>query len=430
MYASEAVAGDFIVTSEISGFYKLSPAARLEKIAEIAKLSKEEQAVLSKEGGLPMETANRMVENVIGFMPLPLGIATNFFVNGKEYLVPMAIEEPSVIAAASNGAKLARSSGGFKASMGKQIMIGQVQIVGVKDAKGACEKLNAKKNEWVKTGNENCASLVQFGGGVREFSARGISTARGEMVIAEYLVDVQDAMGANSINTVLEATAPKIAAEIGGKVRLRILSNLAVHRIAKASAVWKKEEIGEEAVEGVLDAYEFAANDVYRCATHNKGIHNGMDAVAVATGNDWRALEAGAHAYAALNGYKPLTKFWKNKNGDLEGSIEVPLAIGTVGGATKTHPVAQMCMKILGTKGVAELGCVMASVGLAQNFAALRALSTEGIQKGHMRLHAANIAVMAGAKGEEIEEVAKKMAEGKDVSLANAKKILEGMKKR
>jgi len=376
-----------------------------------------------------METANRMVENVIGFMPLPLGIATNFLVNGKEYLVPMCIEEPSVIAAASNGAKLARSSGGFQASMGKQIMIGQVQIVGVKDAKAACKKLNAKKGEWVKVGNENCASLVQFGGGVREFAAREISTGRGKMVIAEYLVDVQDAMGANSINTVLEATAPKIADEIGGKVRLRILSNLAVHRIAKASAVWKKEEIGEEAVEGVLDAYEFAANDVYRCATHNKGIHNGMDAVAVATGNDWRALEAGAHAYAALNGYKPLTKYWKDKTGNLCGEIEVPLAIGTVGGATKTHPVAQACMKILGVKGAVELGCVMASVGLAQNFAALRALSTEGIQKGHMRLHAANIAVMAGAKGGQVEEIAKKMAEGKDVSLANAKKILGEMKK-
>jgi len=417
-----------IITSDISGFYKLPVAERLKKIAQIANLSEEEQKTLSKEGGLPVETANRMVENVIGFMPLPLGVATNFIVNGKEYLVPMSIEEPSVIAAASNGAKLARASGGFKADMGKQIMIGQVQIVGVKDAKGAVAKLNAKSAEWVKTGNENCASLVQYGGGVREFSARSISTARGDMVIAEYLVDVQDAMGANSINTVLEATAPKIAAEIEGKVRLRILSNLAVHRIAKAGAVWKKEEIGEEAIEGILDAYEFAANDIYRCATHNKGIHNGMDAVALATGNDWRALEAGAHAYAALNGYKPLTRYWKDKAGNLCGEIEVPLAIGTVGGATKTHPVAQICMKILRVKGAAELGCIMASVGLAQNFAALRALSTEGIQKGHMKLHAANIAVLAGAKGKEIEEVAKMMSEGKDVSVGNAKKILEGIR--
>ena len=399
---------------------------RLEKIAEIARLSKEEQAVLSKEGGLSIETANRMVENVIGFMPLPLGIATNFLVNGKEYLVPMAIEEPSVIAAASNGAKLARGMGGFKAGMGKQIMIGQVQIVGVKDAQGVCKKLDAKKDEWVKIGNENC-SFVQHGGGVREFSARSISTARGEMVIAEYLVDVLDAQGANSINTVLEAAAPKIAQVAGGKVRLRILSNLAVHRIAKASAVWRKEDIGEDAIEGVLDAYEFAANDIYRCATHNKGIHNGIDAVAVATGNDWRAVEAGAHSYAALNGYKPLTKYWKDEKGDLHGEITLPLAVGTVGGATKTHPVAQVCMKILGATGAAELGCVMASVGLAQNFAALRALSTEGIQKGHMKLHAANIAVLAGAKDVQVEAVVQKMVEQKDITVGNAKKILEGM---
>src|SRR3989338_8550841 len=286
-----------------------------------------------------------MVENVIGFMPLPLGIATNFLVNGKEYLVPMAIEEPSVIAAASNGAKLARGMGGFKAGMGKQIMIGQVQIVGVKDAQGVCKKLDAKKDEWVKIGNENC-SFVQHGGGVREFSARSISTARGEMVIAEYLVDVLDAQGANSINTVLESAAPKIAQVAGGKVRLRILSNLAVHRIAKASAVWRKEEIGEDAIEGILDAYEFASNDIYRCATHNKGIMNGIDAVALATANDWRAIEAGAHAYASLNGYHSLTKYEKNNGGDLIGSIELPIAAATVGGAVNTSPTGKIALKI------------------------------------------------------------------------------------
>ncbi|MEM2963161.1 MAG: hydroxymethylglutaryl-CoA reductase, degradative, partial [Candidatus Anstonellales archaeon] len=341
------------------------------------------------------------------------------------YLIPMAIEEPSVVAAASNGAKLARSGGGFRAECSSSVMVGQIQIVKLDDAKRAIEAVRKNSGKILELARKN-DGMTKYGGGVRELRYRLIETRRGDMLIIELLVDVCDAMGANSVNSLLESISPEIEKITGGKVRLRILSNLAVYRTAKARAVWKREEIGEDAIEGILDAYEFAANDVYRCATHNKGIMNGIDAVVIATGNDFRAIEAGAHSFASLSGgYRPLTRYWKNSEGDLEGEIEIPVAVGTVGGATKVHPVARVALKILGVKSAKELGCVLAAVGLAQNFAALRALSTEGIQRGHMRLAARNIAATAGASGELVDRIAEEMIREKKISVEMAKKLIE-----
>ncbi|OIO20654.1 hydroxymethylglutaryl-CoA reductase, degradative [Candidatus Micrarchaeota archaeon CG11_big_fil_rev_8_21_14_0_20_47_5] len=415
-----------MANSELSGFYKLSVKERLERIGKEAGLEEGEIAQLNNFGSLSEKCANGMIENVIGTMPLPLGIATNFHINGKDYLIPMAIEEPSVVAAASNAAKLARQSGGFSASCGKSIMRGQIQVVGVKDAKKALLEFGKNKAALLEMAKKNDSGMSNYGGGVQGVEARVIETARGEMVIVEFFIDVCDAMGANSINTMLEALAPEVERVCGGRVRLRILSNLADRRIAKAKAIWKKETLGEAAIEGILEAYEFAANDIYRCATHNKGIMNGVDSVVIASGNDFRAVEAGAHSYAARDGkYVPLTKYWKDEKGDLVGEISLPVAIGIVGGATKVHPVAKIALKILGVKSAGEFGCVLASVGLAQNFAALRALSCEGIQKGHMELAAKNIALTAGAGAGIAEEVAKRMVRQKKISVENAKKIIK-----
>ncbi|MEM3060286.1 MAG: hydroxymethylglutaryl-CoA reductase, degradative [Candidatus Anstonellales archaeon] len=414
-----------MVKSDISGLYKLSTEERREIIAKEVGLEPDEVEILKKFGGLDEEVADRMIENVIGSFPLPLGIATNFVINGKEYLIPMAIEEPSVVAAASNGAKLARSGGGFRAECSSSVMVGQIQIVKLDDAKRAIEAVRKNSGKILELARKN-DGMTKYGGGVRELRYRLIETRRGDMLIIELLVDVCDAMGANSVNSLLESISPEIEKITGGKVRLRILSNLAVYRTAKARAVWKREEIGEDAIEGILDAYEFAANDVYRCATHNKGIMNGIDAVVIATGNDFRAIEAGAHSFASLSGgYRPLTRYWKNSEGDLEGEIEIPVAVGTVGGATKVHPVARVALKILGVKSAKELGCVLAAVGLAQNFAALRALSTEGIQRGHMRLAARNIAATAGASGELVDRIAEEMIREKKISVEMAKKLIE-----
>jgi hydroxymethylglutaryl-CoA reductase len=304
-------------------------------------------------------------------------------------------------------------------------MVGQVQIVGLKDAQKAVHALNSKKAEIIAAAEPFAAGIAQYGGGIRGFSARSLPTERGEMVIAEFDVDVRDSMGANTINTILEGVAPKIEEISGGKVRLRILSNLAVKRLVRAKAVWKSSTIGAEAVDGVLDGWAFADADIYRACTHNKGIMNGIDAVAVATGNDWRAVEAGAHAFAAIGGrYRSLTRYKKLPNGDLEGEIELPLAVGTVGGATRSLMSAQAALAILGCKTSQELACILASVGLAQNFAALRALSTEGIQKGHMALHAKNLAIAAGATGDEADKVAASMISENDISAKKASELL------
>ena len=416
--------------SDISGFYKLPIEERLRLLKDFAGLTDEEVNILKKTGALELDSANRMIENVVGTTELPLGIATNFLINGKDYLIPMAIEEPSVVAAASYAAKLARPKGGFNTNSTEPIMIGQIQLVSVNDIEKAAQEILNKKEEIIELANKQDPILIKFGGGVKDVEVRKINTKRGEMLVIHLLVDVRDAMGANAVNTMAEAVAPFLEEITGGKARLRIISNLADRRIARAKAIWSKDILGEELVEGILDAYAFAEADQYRCTTHNKGIMNGIDAVVIATGNDFRAVEAGAHSYAARNGkYRSLTKYYKNGDGDLVGEIELPVAVGTVGGATRTHPIAKIALKILGVKTAKELGEIIAAVGLAQNFAALRALASEGIQRGHMELHATNIAVLAGAKGDEIDEVAEQMIKEGNINVQRAKEILEEMKK-
>jgi hydroxymethylglutaryl-CoA reductase len=411
---------------KFSGFYKLSIEERMKLLKSECKLSDAEAEVLLDSGALPMETANRMVENLVGATHIPLGIAPGFLINGKEYVVPMAIEEPSVIAAAAKGAKLARECGGFTAEADEPVMLGQVQIVGV--GKNALNKFEENKEEIYSKSKELCSQMEKYGGGLRGMGARILESSRGNMLIAEFAVDVRDAMGANTVNTMLEGIAPLIVGKCGGKARLRILTNLALLRKARARCTWKKGILSEEEIEGVLDAYELAALDIYRCSTHNKGAMNGIDAVAVATGNDWRAVEAGAHAFAAMGGYKPLTRFYKDEKGNLVGEIELPLAVGTIGGSIKSIPVAPIALKILDVKDARELSMVMAAVGLAQNFAALRALSTEGIQAGHMKLHGSNIAIIAGATPDEVEEVAARLAKDKIYSAEHAKEILRELR--
>jgi hydroxymethylglutaryl-CoA reductase len=426
-------------TSRISGFYKLPVEERLKIVSDFANLTKEECNLLIVDGkpsiGLDLKTADMMIENVIGRFELPLGIAVNFLINGKDYLIPMVIEESSVVAAASNAAKIARVKGGFKAKTSESIMIGQIQVVGIKNENKLADAMLAvrkHKDEILQLANAQDKVLVSLGGGAKDIETRIIKTDMGDMLIVHLLVDVKDAMGANAVNTMCEAVAPLIEEITGGNVRLRIISNLADKRLAYATAVFDKNALGgSRIVDGILEAYAFAESDPYRAATHNKGIMNGIDAVVIAVGNDWRAIEAGAHAYAARYGkYKPLTKYWKNEEGDLVGEIELPIAVGTVGGAASMHPLAKLCKKILGVKDAKELASVIASVGLAQNLAALRALAAEGIQRGHMSLHAKNIAVMAGAKGDEIDVVAEKMVEEGKVKLDRAKEILEEMRKK
>ncbi len=416
--------------SKFSGFYKLTPEERLKLVGEFAGLSEEELAAIAKTGSLGIEQANRMIENVIGTMELPLGIATNFVINGREYAVPMCLEEPSVVAAASNAAKMAKEKGGFRASSTEPIMIGQVQVLDVPDIKQAVKTIRKSKDEIIALANAQDPILVKLGGGAKSIEVRELATEQGEMLVVHLLVDCRDAMGANAVNTMCEAIAPRVEELTGGRVCLRIISNLAVHRLARAEAVFSAEALGgPEAVDAILAAYALAVNDSYRCATHNKGIMNGIVAVALATGNDTRALEAGAHGYAAFKGkYSPLTRYEKNKEGDLVGRIELPIAVGLIGGATAVHPVAKACIKILGVKTAREFAEVLASVGLAQNLAALRALATEGIQRGHMALHARNIAVMAGAEGPLIDQVVERLVREKKVRLDRAKEILRELK--
>ncbi|MEE9150554.1 MAG: hydroxymethylglutaryl-CoA reductase, degradative [Thermoplasmata archaeon] len=418
-------------TSQISGFYKLDPKDRLERVKKFSGLSDEEMDALYRTGSLDIKQANRMIENVIGTFELPVGIAVNFLINGKDYLIPMAIEEPSVVAAASNAAKMARQKGGFQASNTGPIMIGQIQLTKVKDPYGAKMTILANKEEILKVANEQDPVLVKFGGGAKDLEVRVIDTMKGPMVVSHLLVDCRDAMGANAVNTMAEAVAPLIEKFTGGKVYLRIISNLAIYRLARAKAVFDKEGLGEEGVvDGVIEAYALAAADPFRCATHNKGIMNGVSAVVRATGNDTRAVEAGAHSYAAISGhYSPLTVWEKNADGDLVGTIEIPTAVGLIGGATKTHPTAKAVVKILGVKTAQELGEILAAVGLAQNLGALRALATEGIQRGHMALHARNIATMAGASQDIVDEVVKRLVKRGKVRMDIAKEIIDEITK-
>ncbi len=413
--------------SEQPGFYKLSISERIELLQKLTGLSDDEVKTLQNTGGLPKEVADKMIENVVGGMTLPLGMAMNFLINGKDYIVPMAIEEPSVVAAASNAAKIARVKGGFRVTNTGPVMIGQIQTVGVADPQKARARLILRKGEILARANEQDPMLVKLGGGAKELNVKVLDSLKGPMVIAELLVDCGDAMGANAVNTMAEAVAPLVEEITGGKVYLRIISNLADRRLVKATAVFEKEALGgEEVVDGIVYAYAFAEADPYRCATHNKGIMNGVSAVGLACGQDTRALEAGAHSYAARSGaYKPLTTWEKNENGDLVGTLEMPMAVGLVGGAAKVHPAAKANVKITGVKTAVELAEIMGAVGLAQNFAALRALSAEGIQKGHMKLHARNIAASVGATGKMVDRIAAQLVAEKKIRMDRAKELLD-----
>ena len=379
---------------------------RVNAITDFADLTADEVGLLSSGGGLDLEAADRMIENVIGTMSYPLGVSVNFRLNGRDYLVPMVIEEPSVVAAASNMARLMREGEGIRTSSSDPLMIGQIQILDIPDIEDALRSLNESKTRLLEMANKLDPVLSKVGGGAKDLEVRKIETEYGTMLVVHLLVDCRDAMGANAVNTMSEAMAPSIEALTGGRVLLRIISNLADRRLARAEAIIKKEDIGgEKVVDDIVLAWAFADADPYRAATHNKGIMNGVIAVALATAQDHRALEAGAHAYAAKSGrYRSLSKWSKNANGDLVGVLEMPMAVGLIGGATRTHPMARLALKIMGVTTSKELAEVMLAAGLAQNLGALRALVQEGIQRGHMRLHARNLVVMAGAEGDLIDK--------------------------
>ena len=414
----------------------LSPQKRLEAISEVFEGKTELLHSLVGDGALSLTVADGMIENVIGRFELPLGIATNFQINGKDYLIPMAVEEPSVVAAASYMAKLARSSGGFKAYSDRPIMRAQIQIMGIQDLQTAKERILKHKSELINAANEKDSTLMSLGGGCEDIEVHLFEdTPSGPMLILHLLVDVRDAMGANTVNTMAEYIAPQVEKISQGQVRLRILSNLADKRLATATVKIASNQFdtpdynGNEVIKGILEAASFAAVDPYRAATHNKGIMNGIDPVVVATGNDWRAIEAGAHAYAAITGhYKSLTHWFSPNECELVGKITIPMAVGLIGGATKTHPTARAALALLGVKSSMELAQVIAAVGLAQNLAALRALATEGIQRGHMTLHARNIALQAGASSSEIDLVVQSMIDNRNVTVDSASQILKGIK--
>jgi len=412
-------------TSRLEGFYRLSVPERQRRLTDRYNLTENEITALT-DGGLSLELANRLIENVVGIHGLPLGIATNFQINGRDYLIPMAIEEPSVVAAASHAAKLVRNAGGFTASADTPLMIGQVQVLDIPDVEAAREKIFAARDEITKLADSK-STLVEFGGGTRDLQVRVLHDTRvGPMLIVHLNVDVRDAMGANSVNTSCETIAPFIEKLTGGRVVLRILSNLADKRLARASCRVKKDDIGDDVVRNIVDAQVMAEVDPYRATTHNKGIMNGIDAVVVATGNDWRAVEAGAHAYAARSGhYRALTVWNRDQTGDLVGSLELPIVSGIVGGTVNAHPLAKIALKILDVKTAPEFAGVLASVGLAQNLGALRALAAEGIQQGHMALHARQVAISAGATGEHIDRIAEQLVAEKKINLLRAKELLE-----
>lgn len=419
-------------TSEYPGLYKLPVADRVKFVQKFASLTDDEVKPLLSSGALGLDLANRMIENVIGVMPVPLGIATNFLINGVDRLIPMAIEEPSVVAAASNAARMARPLGGFHTNSTDPVMIGQIQIVKAPDPNSARFEILNQKDRILSFANKQDPVLVSLGGGARDLQARIIETEMGKMVIAELLVDCRDAMGANAVNTMVESVAPIVEELSGGHVYLRIISNLAEKRLARTRAIFSKELLGgESVVDGIVNAYAFAAADPFRCATHNKGIMNGVTAVVLATGNDTRAIEAGAHTYASRSGhYTSLSTWERTPSGDLVGTLEMPMAVGIVGGATASNPIAKLAVRILGIKTARELGEIICATGLAQNLAALRALSAEGIQRGHMGLHARNIAISVGASGGLIDKISAQMVSERKIRVDRAKELLDQYSKR
>ncbi|MBN2550401.1 MAG: hydroxymethylglutaryl-CoA reductase, degradative [Anaerolineales bacterium] len=418
------------------GFYNFSLEERLAELGQRGQLSSEDLAVLSGAAGLDAAQADHMIENVVGLHALPLGIALNFQVNGQDVLVPMVIEEPSVVAGASFMARLARSGGGFQAHTTAPEMIGQMQLLDVPDLQSARLTILEQKKSLLEEAGEIDPVLKKLGGGPRDLEVRMIEDSPvGPFLVIHLIYDVRDAMGANAVNTAVERLAPRITALTGGRVHLRILSNLADRRLARARCTIPLSELAfgdfkaETVRDGILEAWAFAAADPYRAATHNKGIMNGVDSVVIATGNDWRAIEAGAHAYAARSGrYTSLSAWGKDAQGNLVGTLEMPLAVGIVGGATRVHPTARAALKLMGITSASQLAEIIVSVGLAQNLAALRALATEGIQRGHMSLHARQVAIAAGARGEMVERLAQQLVAEKTVRIDRAEAILQEWK--
>ncbi len=422
--------------SRLQGFYKQPLIQRLNTLVEWAGLTLHESKVLASEEGLSPELADKLIENAVGVYGLPLGIAANFLINGRGVLVPMVIEEPSVVAGASYMAKLVREGGGFHTSSTAGGMIGQIQVLDLPDLEAARQALLAHKDELLSLANCCDKVLVDLGGGARDLEALPLpDTPTGPMLIVHLIYDCLDAMGANTVNTACESLAGPIERITGGRVGLRILSNLADRRLARAECTVPAEALafegypGERVVDGIVEAWAFAAADPYRAATHNKGIMNGVDAVVIATGNDWRAIEAGAHAYAARSGrYTSLSTWGKDADDNLVGSLEMPMAVGIVGGTTRAHPTAQVALKILGVQSARELAEIIVAVGLAQNMAALRALATEGIQKGHMALHARQVAISAGARGAEIDRLVERLQADREISLVHAQTLLKELR--
>lgn len=426
-------------TSRLPGFYKLTIQERIAKLADIFELSVEDVETLASQGALSLTTADKMIENAVGIYSLPIGLGLNFLINGKDYLVPMAIEEPSVVASASHIAKVVREAGGFTATASERLMIAQIQVVGVADWGAACETLLEAKQNLIAAANAVHPSMVARGGGCRDIELRLLNdepgSAYSQMLVVHLIVDTCDAMGANTVNTMAEALAPSIEELTGGKVYLRILSNYTDQCVAKARCVippallQTKEFSGEDVRDGVILAWEFADSDVYRAVTHNKGVMNGVDAVVIASGNDWRAIEAAAHAHAARDGrYRSMTVWSKDESGNLVGELELPMPVGTVGGSIGLHPMAQIAHKFLRVHSAAELAQVIVTVGLAQNLGALKALVTHGIQKGHMALHARSVAMTAGAEGELIDKVAEALVRSKEIRVSKAKELLEQLR--
>ena len=422
-------------SSRISGLYNMTLEERLNILAQQPGIDTDVWQIFQNLGGINAEQADHMIENVIGVFGLPLGIATNFMINGREVLIPMAIEEPSVVAGASFMAKLVRQGGGFQASSSEPEMIGQIQVLNVADPDQAADLLMAARQEILDLANQVDPLLIRLGGGARDLEVRILrDTPTGTMLIVHLIYDTRDAMGANAVNSATERLRERIETITGGRVHLRILSNLADRRTARAACTIPVEALafegfsGEQVRDGVVEAWSFAEADPYRATTHNKGIMNGVDAVVIATGNDWRAIEAGAHAFAARSGrYSPLSRWEVDKDGNLSGSLEMPMAVGTVGGATGVHPMAKACLAIMGVRSARELAEIIVSVGLAQNLAALRALASEGIQRGHMSLHARQIAIVAGARGKFVEQIAESMVREKSIGIEQAQALLKSL---
>jgi hydroxymethylglutaryl-CoA reductase len=423
-------------TSRLSGFYKRTMDERIHLLADMCSLSDNEIGALSSQGALGREQADKMIENALGIYSLPFGVGLNFLINGKDYLVPMAIEEPSVVASASHIAKIVRDAGGFQTEATERIMIGQIQVVGCENFEQAKQNIVEHKERLIEAANTVHPTMVARGGGARDIEIRlmnaGNESRYRQMLVLNLLVDTRDAMGANTINTMVESIAPIIEDLAHGKVYLRILSNYTDRCMAKSRCVIPPsllatgEFSGEDVRDGVVIAYEFADSDVYRAVTHNKGVMNGIDAVVIATGNDWRAIEAAAHAHACRFGhYRSMTRWSIDAEGNLVGELELPMPVGTVGGSIGLHPMAQIAHKLLGVDSAAELAQIIVSVGLAQNLGALKALATHGIQRGHMALHARSVAMTAGATGDMIDVIAGEMIKTREIRVSKAKELLE-----